>query len=138
MSYAIVGTTEPADTKVTPKMNAEIKQKWLDALRSGKYSQAQERLHTEEGFCCLGVLCEVYIKEHGLDRSLMWEPGTGIDEDELFIFGSSTYLPTEVTNWAKVPRTGQIRTPEKMIDLADLNDGGTTFQEIADLIEEYL
>ena len=136
MSYAIVEPTP--EKELTPKMDANIKQKWLDALRSGKYAQAQERLHTEDGFCCLGVLCEVYIKEHGLDRSLMWEEGTGLDEGEMFIFGSSTYLPKQVMNWANVPRAGQIVTADKMIDLADLNDGGVPFDQIADLIEEYL
>jgi hypothetical protein len=40
-------------------MNEEIKQKWVAALRSGKYSQTRETLQDENGFCCLGVLCEV-------------------------------------------------------------------------------
>lgn len=35
--------------------------KWLEALRSGKYSQTLYRLQDEKGFCCLGVACKVVI-----------------------------------------------------------------------------
>lgn len=41
-------------------MNAEIKGKWVEALRSGKYQQGQGKLCTRDcKYCCLGVLCEV-------------------------------------------------------------------------------
>lgn len=50
-------------------MDEKLKNKWIKALRSGKYKQVQENLkgevYTEDGeslgvgFCCLGVLCEV-------------------------------------------------------------------------------
>lgn len=34
-------------------------QKWVDALRSGKYKQTQNQLKTTDGYCCLGVYCEI-------------------------------------------------------------------------------
>jgi hypothetical protein len=40
-------------------VDPEIKAKWVEALRSGRYQQATGKLMTEEGYCCLGVLCEV-------------------------------------------------------------------------------
>lgn len=40
-------------------MLPELKQQWISALRSGKYFQVQEVLESEEGNCCLGVLCRV-------------------------------------------------------------------------------
>lgn len=41
-------------------MNADIKSKWLEALRSGKYRQGRRRLRTEDGYYCgLGVLCDI-------------------------------------------------------------------------------
>ena len=45
-------------------MNKEIKQKWIDALKSGKYKKGKNflRLSNENGdnqYCCLGVLCEL-------------------------------------------------------------------------------
>lgn len=44
-------------------MPRRLRQKWLDALRSGKYSQAQNTLYSEgEGYCCLGVLEHIAMK----------------------------------------------------------------------------
>ncbi len=36
-------------------------QKWIDALRSGKYKQTSSHLSLDGKFCCLGVACEVAI-----------------------------------------------------------------------------
>ena len=38
------------------KMPKEMKDKWLTALRSGDYEQAQGRLCVDGAYCCLGVL----------------------------------------------------------------------------------
>ena len=40
-------------------MNQEIKEKWLEALRSGKYKQGFTRLKQNNRYCCLGVLCSL-------------------------------------------------------------------------------
>lgn len=44
-------------------MNKAIKQKWVKALRSGRYTQGRGRLERivdgERHNCCLGVLCRV-------------------------------------------------------------------------------
>lgn len=40
-------------------MNKELKPKWLKALRSGEYKQSRETLKDDNGFCCLGVLCDL-------------------------------------------------------------------------------
>lgn len=47
-------------------MDPELKAKWVDALRSGEYPQAQQVLvaidkdsNEPTGYCCLGVLCKV-------------------------------------------------------------------------------
>lgn len=39
------------------KLNKEVKNKWVAALRSGRYKQGTEKLHNEDdnSFCCLGV-----------------------------------------------------------------------------------
>ena len=52
------------------KMDSEIKQNWIDALRSGDYRQGFEHLCLEGRYCCLGVLASVLpdeevIFEHG-------------------------------------------------------------------------
>lgn len=40
-------------------MDPNIKQKWIEALRSGKYQQARRALRDGDRYCCLGVLCDV-------------------------------------------------------------------------------
>lgn len=41
-------------------MDKEVKARWLEALKSGKYRKARKRLRNKKGgMCCLGVLCDV-------------------------------------------------------------------------------
>ncbi|MEK6860522.1 MAG: hypothetical protein AABY07_00995 [Nanoarchaeota archaeon] len=39
-------------------MNPELKQNWVDALRSNRYEQGNLYLTNRGMFCCLGVLCD--------------------------------------------------------------------------------
>lgn len=54
-------------------MKKEVKDKWIKALRSGKYKQTRGRLHNQNGggYCCLGVLCEVTGLEYDKDGLLL-------------------------------------------------------------------
>lgn len=56
----------------TTRMNPEVKAKWIDALTSGEYSQTKRCLRDKNGYCCLGVLTDLYIKETGQGK---WVPG---------------------------------------------------------------
>ena len=40
-------------------MNAELKSKWVEALRSGRYVQGYGQLYYNQKYCCLGVLCSL-------------------------------------------------------------------------------
>ena len=45
---------------MTTELN-ELQRKWLEALRSGNYTQCYSVLRgAVGGYCCLGVLCDVY------------------------------------------------------------------------------
>jgi hypothetical protein len=111
-------------------MNPQIKQKWLNALRSGEYQQTQERLRKEDGFCCLGVLCDLYGKENNVE----WQHN---EVDGYFYEKNSAVLPLSVMEWADVDgRWGDICNRTET--LARLNDRGSTFEQIANLIEEQL
>lgn len=45
-------------------MKAELKTKWLDGLRGGKYAQGEFTLRpASDKFCCLGVLCDLFSPE---------------------------------------------------------------------------
>jgi hypothetical protein len=105
-------------------MNEEIKQKWVAALRSGKYPQTQETLQAEDGFCCLGVLCEVMElpKEYSapVERSYYFFNNKGMEKE----------LSVEFLKYVG------LTTPQES-ELIDLNDvAHYSFSEIADYIEE--
>lgn len=123
------------------KMNPEVKAKWLAALRSGEYEQGQYRLKREfedgeSRYCCLGVLCDLYLKETGGK----WHPapitadlyGIAFSIDE-----ETQFLPPAVIKWA-----GLVSMEQLLIDgtsLTHLNDSeNVSFEGIAALIEENL
>ena len=112
-------------------MKQEVMRIWVDALRSGEYTQGVGCLKSTSGdHCCLGVLCELYDKnnEEKLIR-VEWE-------DNKVSFNSSTMsLPDEVRTWAGMDYyDGSI--PGLSTSLAVLNDDEVSFQEIADIIEQ--
>lgn len=122
-------------------MNPQIKQRWLEALRSGEYKQTTENLRDINGFCCLGVLCDLYAKERGTDWVQL------IDSYELY--GEIQLLPLSVQKWAGLnTNVGGMVDFECEADgvmhvksetLPEINDSwNKNFNEIADLIEAQL
>lgn len=122
------------------KMNPEVKQKWIDALRSGKYEQGSEKLRSVSGYCCLGVLCDLYAQEH----DTQWEFTHPMD---YWYFGDrSEYLPEPVMDWAGL----NSHNPKMRVDvdeectwphyeeIANLNDRGYTFNDLSNMIEDQL
>jgi len=131
-------------------MNVEVKQKWLTALSSGKYEQVNGRLRDKTGFCCLGVLCDLYAEEHPDAEGWGKTSSTGytqfIDENGDF---DDLALPTGVRKWAGltdddpnikgiVRRKGNTITESRATTLARANDSGYTFHEIAQIIRREL
>jgi hypothetical protein len=135
-------------------MNNEIKQEWISALRSGEYKQAKHVLNGDGGMCCLGVLCDLYMKKTGEGE---WVPRTAKEEDSRVLQkytsigtfeGSEVVPPASVMKWADLdkenPNTGIYQGFTKSFEdtpgylgysLAELNDGGLTFNQIADVIQ---
>jgi hypothetical protein len=115
-------------------MNPEIKKRWVEALRSGKYKQGKHSLARGENFCCLGVLCELATKEGVVKRERL---GNG------FIYYNSchSHLPWPVCTWGELQEVNPsipASSQTTKTTLSELNDTGSTFSEIADLIEKYL
>jgi hypothetical protein len=95
-------------------MNKTIKAKWVKALRSGKYRQAQDVLRSDSGaYCCLGVLRSVMHKGSSLKK------------------GDEEYLHPDHKKEAGLSYKQQGQ-------LATMNDEGKTFSQIADYIEKKL
>lgn len=125
-------------------MNPRIKKKWLKALRSGCYQQGQGQLcvsNTNEPdvdrFCCLGVLCDLHAEE----QEDGWEDGSSHQEFcDLTYLGSTGRLPSKILKWAGLAERNPVVTNQKGVysNLANENDTGRSFVEIADLIEKQL
>ena len=146
-------------------MNQEIKARWVAALRSGEYPQAINRLRFEDGYCCLGVLCELAVADGVISNLGMGEDGGflyGINPEGQMAGGepetSTTVLPKAVIEWAGIERIDSgspmvtadeswipklnlhtVKSPDELpSELAGLNDLGMSFTDIADIIEEQL
>lgn len=106
-------------------MNENAK-KWVEALRSGKYKQGQGYLRFNDKFCCLGVACDVAI-ENGLCVKV------DSANKQIYYGGEVGILPQIVSDWLGM----RVRTSEfdGLNQLTVENDNGSTFSEIADLIE---
>jgi len=137
-------------------MNSEIKEKWVTALRSGKYQQGTDFLRANDQYCCLGVLCDLYAKEH----DTVWkEVGEVHHVNYYSFFSAETELPGPVMKWAGLSHTSPfVSVPLELADhlnakldekgvkayfwdeefpqLATLNDAEIGFNVIADLIEQ--
>ncbi len=124
------------------KMNPEVKQKWIGALRSGKYEQGTEKLRSVSGYCCLGVLCDLYAQEHNTEWEFRGNEETNLQPQDYWYFDKeSEFLPESVMNWAKLFRNPMLRIEdddemfEVNEEVSTLNDEGYSFSTIADLIE---
>lgn len=113
-------------------MKEEIKRRWVEALRSGEFEQGRERLLTvgrkgePDRFCCLGVLCELYLDDHPEHPG--WDEWGNLD-------GEVGSLPKAVIYWADYaghdPRDPLRRAATYWNDVDLL-----TFDEIADRVAE--
>lgn len=115
-------------------MKAEIKTKWVTALRSGEYKQNRNNLRTDDKFCCLGVLCDIFIKENKIPEDEGWKIVANGKYD-IYHQTSGEVLPSYVYIWA------HLDSPNPSIHgrtLAQYNDTHYSFSEIADLIEKHL
>jgi hypothetical protein len=113
-------------------MNEQIKEKWIQALRSQEYKQTKSILRDEYGYCCLGVLCDIYSKE----MNVPW----GKDYSHsyyYYYFDNTETLPIEVIEWAELNNESPSVTVENgdKVELAELNDTGTDFVTISNYIQ---
>jgi len=102
--------TKITATIKTLELTEKIKKEWIKALRSGKYKQGTGKLQKESRYCCLGVLQVI----------------TGLK------VGSSTLLAKQHFDSNSCVKGLPIKTQHT---LAEYNDGGYSFAQIADFIE---
>lgn len=114
------------------KINPEFKQRWLTALRSGKYAQGQRALRQHgtltgaTSYCCLGVALDV-------KDATQWKPSDSSswqDDWNGCRSAIANNLLAKAIDEALEETTVQI--------LARFNDRGDTFANIAEWIESHL
>jgi hypothetical protein len=129
-------------------MSAEIKEKWLSALRSGEYQQGRKALcDGNGGYCCLGVLqmvvsgkCEREALHPGnYERvpTMAWLDANNIKFMYPMPVGQELWVDSEYR------RSPFIRMQENIsgtrcstvVNVTALNDDGYDFLEIADILE---
>lgn len=96
--------------------------KWLAALRSGEYQQAQSELYNidSKGYCCLGVA--LAISGYNLTKN----------RD-----AATCGWPADAYRNPRIPKTLWSDDGDSLAwYVADMNDNGKTFEQIADWIEE--
>lgn len=128
MSYSI---TFP-DNYVKPVL--PMKKEWLEALKSGKYSQGKDVLCQNGNYCCLGVLSQI--------QGRLGEPSSyGYRSDG----GSALYLDDENPIVKLYPKFRRGGFPDGVlvnhnlgasVALSGLNDLGVPFTEIAEIIDQ--
>jgi len=117
-------------------MNTHIQRQWAEAVRSGRYEHATSVLRWHNGFCVLGILCDIHAIEHG---------NAWIDVNGFYwsYLGAINCLPHEVATWAGLPNNN----PDVLIwdshekrnvrtSLASVSDSLPGAEALAKLIED--
>jgi len=121
-------------------VNKERVDDWVAALRSGEYKQGGGQLHSvyDNEFCCLGVLCDVFMKAnpgYSWDNNYFSKDNAQLEsayptKEVMEYFGLDGLNPLNDGN----PR---VLVNGESVSCAQLNDTRNyTFQKIADVIEE--
>lgn len=115
-------------------MNPEVKKSWKAALTSGEYVQGIGQLKSpDDKFCCLGVLCDLYMKATGKGKWTNRGGGTGTTFFDSETGLSSGFPTDEVSRWAGLPNN----SPEvDGFSLHTMNDTGIPFDKIAEQIDK--
>jgi hypothetical protein len=103
----------------------ENMKKVLVALRSGEYKQARGVLQNTGGYCCLGVMCDVYEKETG---NVLGRTPSGL------LNGNTLRKHTDVKEWVGLQGAlGECAYEDRLTVINDRAD--SSFAYIADFIE---
>lgn len=170
-------STYDDQTEFNGKLNPVVKKEWLTRLRSGNVEQttgALRRLITKPedseqkfGYCCLGVLSDMYVERNVGDSLIKWhnpEASGPLHKGSSYtlftVDGESDAMPTGAVNlWAfangsenpssenrwyvfvdedDAKKYDRYLGGSNRVYLPQMNDAGGSFADIADIIEKYL
>lgn len=104
-------------------MNKTLIRKWINLLKSGKYSPCKGKLRIGNRRCAIGLLCEAYSPHN-------WE--YNFETDEYSYLGETEGIPEVIKNLVPLSQTDW----EKIIIANDL--ATSNFEEIANFVEHKL
>lgn len=118
-------------------MKENIKDLWIKALRSGEFRQCKNRLEANGKYCALGVLAALALTE----SQCSWNKGGRYD-------GKRYSLSAGIMHWAGIAQSDdryltksagkvEFKIKGKVTTIADLNDSGMSFTQIAAIIEDH-
>lgn len=123
-----------ADTKRRSpftKTNArKLIKAWVKALRSGRYKQTTGCLGDKDGYCCLGVACEVVRKAHPKLVTQTISDGSGKQKS---YNDSASLLPAAVVSLLKMRSSKGTYDQTSLVEANDTHN--KPFSKIADIIE---
>lgn len=127
------------------------RERWVNELKSGDYDQDTSYLKTDDGYCCLGVLCDIEGVEwseetKGGERGYMFGPdgeaeGLNLNLVEKYLLNGVQGQLNDTIFWFE--SAWAMSAPQEQYSyssydsLAEANDDGRTFDEIAELITDY-
>ena len=121
--------------RYTKEEQKQHRQEWVAALRSGEYEQTQSLLRDENGFCCMGVACDIY-------DSTKWNKVMAhtVEKGKFYCYNymdNTTSLPSELVRYFGISdwSANYFEKDGNCSSLIDENDAGMPFHEIADIIE---
>lgn len=109
------------------RLNPAVKQRWVDALRSGAFRQTTGQLFNREdyGYCCLGVLKQIEGYSQAEDGSELLDPACG--------------LSNEIQGHLSAANDGEGRELQDKYAPIPHSDGPSSdFNEIAQWIDQWL
>ncbi len=111
------------------KLEKEFAQKWVDALKSGKYPQGEGYLENDYGqYCCLGVACRMNHPKVDLRHKFFIDASKDSKKNKEYITKSLERSMPALLRGVDVDQSF-VQKVSKM------NDDGYSFDEIADWIE---
>lgn len=124
----------------------EVYKEWIEALRSNKYNQTRHALkvktsNTECSYCCLGILCEIERERFELKeyepKPIEQDPDDYSTYEQNYYYDETDYVvpikARKLLGWKESNQTGETSLG---INLADMNDRGDSFSDIANTIEQ--
>jgi len=105
---------------------------WIVALKSGKYPQITMTLRNKNGYCSMGVLCDI----SGKGKWSLYKPKSAVMQSYDFIGEEFLVISTPPKGWLDVEWETELGTITLTTHLMTLNDREKwSFSQIADFLD---